>query len=362
MKNYTKKALSLLTLLIILVASIGLSYANDIDSAKYETLRKEKLIDAEQTVEFSNRSNDDIDSFFTEEELKLIEENYQKRLIQEEKDDMEVGNIVQSYSNAENIYSKAISIEKSDKIECMLEIIDILENKSLKIEISDKEKLISFLERYAPYSDNEILISYLKENTIQQFAMRSDNPLNYYPSSSIAYAYRNYDKAIIQNYPNLDLMGGDCANFVSQCLYIGGIATDKEWYIKKLNDKNPIPSSSEELDASWELADPSPWISATEFNTYWSRRALRTEELDATYVYNNQRTVYNKDFFKGDVVQILKKRLWYYRGYHTMLITSYKDRDFALTYRSRNRKDKTLNSIAEQYNSSDYKFKFFGLN
>ena len=48
-------------------------------------------------------------------------------------------------------------------------------------------------------------------------------------SKAVAYAhqyYENYNPA----YPNYNSSGGDCANFVSQCLYAGGLKQDSVWY------------------------------------------------------------------------------------------------------------------------------------
>ena len=52
---------------------------------------------------------------------------------------------------------------------------------------------------------------------------------NYNPSAAVAYAsqyWNNYNPA----YNNYNSVGGDCANFVSQCLYAGGIPQDGTWY------------------------------------------------------------------------------------------------------------------------------------
>ena len=57
----------------------------------------------------------------------------------------------------------------------------------------------------------------------------SVSAVNYNPSSAVAYAkqyWNNYNP----NYPNYNSSGGDCANFVSQCLYAGGIPQDGTWY------------------------------------------------------------------------------------------------------------------------------------
>ena len=46
--------------------------------------------------------------------------------------------------------------------------------------------------------------------------------LSYNPSNAVAYALK-YCKNYNNQYPNYRNMGGDCANFVSQCLIAGGM-------------------------------------------------------------------------------------------------------------------------------------------
>lgn len=55
------------------------------------------------------------------------------------------------------------------------------------------------------------------------------NAAGYNPSAAVEYAgkyWNNYNPA----YGNYNSVGGDCANFVSQCLYAGGIEQDGTWY------------------------------------------------------------------------------------------------------------------------------------
>ncbi len=52
------------------------------------------------------------------------------------------------------------------------------------------------------------------------------------------------------NYYNFDSLGGDCTNFVSQCLVFGKIQMDTSlmgWYYKSLNDRSPAFTGVEQL-------------------------------------------------------------------------------------------------------------------
>ncbi len=46
---------------------------------------------------------------------------------------------------------------------------------------------------------------------------------------------------------DFDLIGGDCTNFISQCLFYGGIEMNKDWYYKSLNDRSPSWSGVNEF-------------------------------------------------------------------------------------------------------------------
>jgi len=42
-------------------------------------------------------------------------------------------------------------------------------------------------------------------------------------------------------------LGGDCANFVSQCMLAGGVHYQDTWWIEKLNNSHPRPNNSSVL-------------------------------------------------------------------------------------------------------------------
>ena len=69
------------------------------------------------------------------------------------------------------------------------------------------------------FSDNTTLIHCHKSN-------------KYNPKKAIEYAQKWYDKHNPQ-YPDFDYKGGDCANFVSQCLHYDGLNMSKNWYCIK---------------------------------------------------------------------------------------------------------------------------------
>ena len=92
-------------------------------------------------------------------------------------------------------------------------------------------------------------------------------PVNENRALGIEYAKANYDK-FVQAYPNCNIMNGDCANFVSQCLLAGGQQHyTGNWKVYRKNGTYSTPTNVSQLDETWELCAPntSPWISAKEF-------------------------------------------------------------------------------------------------
>jgi hypothetical protein len=158
---------------------------------------------------------------------------------------------------------------------------------------------------------------------------------------------------------------GGCANFVSQALEAGGMSTDAQRSIIRKNTTYTwfaYPLNVPQLNYSWMLADPSPWISAREFNNYWSnRRYGYTYTATGAHVYSHQSEVFGLPYYTGDVVQILAKVYWWYDAFHTMMITGYGNSDYLLSYHTSPHLDSPLNTIASDYNSDSYQFKFFGM-
>lgn len=74
-----------------------------------------------------------------------------------------------------------------------------------------------------------LLIILLIISICTYFPSKTAYASGYDASKAIAYAhqyYENYNPA----YKNYNNAGGDCANFVSQCLYMGGLQQDSVWY------------------------------------------------------------------------------------------------------------------------------------
>ncbi|MCR4932939.1 MAG: amidase domain-containing protein [Lachnospiraceae bacterium] len=251
----------------------------------------------------------------------------------------------------------SMSMDKSDRILAMDFITQIYSD----VDSNEKTYLKSYIESYAPYSGKKELVLFCNKLSAKRFAVRG----TYSRLDAKNYALQYYN-GTNSSYPNLRYLGGDCANFVSQCLHAGGKSMSGSWYIYKRNSSYPSPKTVKELNSSWTVADPSAWISAKEFNNYWSSNST-------TYTYSVQdykekhKDIYKENIGIGDVVQLLKPVLWWYEGYHTMIIVGFNgvDSDFIYAAHSRDTNNSSIlkNICDDSANSyKNYQIEFFHIN
>lgn len=138
------------------------------------------------------------------------------------------------------------------------------------------------------------------------------------------YAKVNYNQAPI-TYPYfMSSFGGDCTNFVSQCLLASGVEFKGQWRIKKLNKNNQYIYNVNQLNDSWSLqqlsSGASPWISAEGFCDYWYFE-VPAFYCSGNYLLENYEYIFkNKDIGMGDVVQYMDS---WGNPEHTMYISGY---------------------------------------
>ncbi len=262
-----------------------------------------------------------------------------------------------------HLATSLISEDRKTVLDAIIECIDRLDNQQRRFvdmyffttsEALDCEKYTLLYEKYfLSIGNNEPKIE-------MRYVDDGGGAGGYSPSSAVYYANKYYLIFNTGTYPDLSKIGGDCANFVSQALYYGGMKMDNEWSIYKKNSTYLTPRSTTELDYSWILAQPSsPWISAKRFDVYWSNRSIGISTYSvSSYLSLSDKTP--QDIGKGDVVQILKKSGFAYYGFHTMLITNepiYSN--YTYTAHSSSRKNYNLTNALNTYNNSNYKVRFF---
>lgn len=221
-------------------------------------------------------------------------------------EDIKVADFLFRFNSDETIKDKVLSVERADKIYVMYLIKDIyhtIQNET------DQELLYDYLDRY-------VLGPEEREETIQEFIDEINKNNLDEGEFSIAYAYNgeyagnwaynNYNK-YSTNYPKFTgSFGTDCTNFVSQAMHIGGGKPKAgNWTITKKNSTYWVINSASQLNHSWTLTDPSPWISVKEFSKYW-RPKSKVHSFSSEHYRVNHKTIYERNIFKGDVVILHK--------------------------------------------------------
>lgn len=157
------------------------------------------------------------------------------------------------------------------------------------------------------------------------------NVRTYSRTNAVNYAqtyWNNYNP----NYPDWTPYGGDCANFVSQCLKAGGKpmtvgpATDFSYWFSSGNTANVNNVSS-------------TWRGADAFRHYWQVNATKYK------TFTSFSGAYNYGF-KGDAVTWLNSNG---RGFHTVIIAGYSNGDLIYSAHTANTFTDSLQAAAAQY-------------
>jgi len=268
-------------------------------------------------------------------------------------EDVKTGNILSKLYKAPSLFETAISLKKEDKIFIMKKIKDIY--SSLKNQ-SYQETLKGYLQRYAQNSNDAEICEFLNEiSTISTQAGTQYAILSFSGSSAATWAYNNYNQ-YNTNFPDMRDLGGDCTNFVSQALNVGGgMSMQGDWYCYKKNSTYPKPANTTQLNYSWTLADPSPWCSVTNFRSFLSSICSTIHLYSYQYYIDNHTSIYNSSIALGDVVLFHQGIFdWITWPSHAMIISQYDtvNHDFKLAGHSNERQAYPL--IDALNNNSSY--------
>lgn len=187
-------------------------------------------------------------------------------------------------------------------------------------------------------------------------------PVNRWNSLGVRYAEECYNKRTAC-YPNCSDIGGDCANFVSQCLLAAGKHINSDWYMDKKNNVYQTPAAgTTQLDASWDYTYA--WINADEFRKYWKENAVRTYACSGKKALEDMFGVYAQDYVAGDVIQYGDSFLGLETSTeHTMYITGYKTQivdgtlypSYTVTYHSSDTLNKPLTELYQKYSNKYFR-------
>ncbi len=166
-------------------------------------------------------------------------------------------------------------------------------------------------------------IGTIEKNNIFKNVYKNDN---YSRKDAADYAnkyYYDYNK----DYPNFgDNMyeGGDCANFISQCLYAGGMqwiminndyANAENWWCK--------PGAT---DKDGDTRITLSWKTTYGFKNHWQSRAAKYSSNTAASMKKNWSNWLN-ELERGDAIQLADKNS---NPWHTLIICDYAYKDFKL--------------------------------
>ena len=185
--------------------------------------------------------------------------------------------------------------------------------------------------------DAEISQAATSEKTDAILAARA----SYSGSAAASYA-RQYALSYNSNYPNYSLSGGDCTNFVSQCIYAGGIRmigtttspgtyeSTSNWYCKPIEVWHGNSSSI-------EYGVTTSWMRARDLKSFlWGTLGKSTATI-----YSASNLVSNCKV--GDVVQLVSLETG--NTYHSIIITTKTSSTAKFCGHSSNSLDKDVSQI-----------------
>lgn len=191
---------------------------------------------------------------------------------------------------------------------------------------------LSYVDSYIEAYEWQLLSKNMPDEKVNKkvSSLTAARTSSYEHSKAVEYAEKYYSD-YNTDYPDWRPYGGDCANFVSQCLYAGGKsmkgtpgstseATDwSNWFSKGSSTNTKNVSST--------------WRGANAFKSYWQNNATAYKKF--TKVDSDS---WNFGY-KGDAISLLNSNG---RAYHTMLIFDYDYPDFVLAAHSGSTKSALL--------------------
>lgn len=264
--------------------------------------------------------------------------------------DKKVSDLLSTYYQDATTSEEIVSVHRKDKINAMNKIMKIYDSVE---DEKTKELLLDYLDRYAigPNDINEEVLSFLDKKTEKEKPVELSAAYN--GEGAADWAYNNYD-SYRRDYPRFTgEFGSDCTNFVSQAIHIGGGKPKAgNWYVYRKNLKYWEINSAYELDYSWDLSDPSPWISVREFVKYWRTKSGVVFYLTEYYKKNHKKIYTTTDIDRGDVIIFYKGIANVFTVPTHAMINSKKDSknyDFKLAGHSNERQAYPLLKAIESY-------------
>lgn len=222
------------------------------------------------------------------------------------------------------------SIDRRERIARFLQLKLGIDEKSARDESLASQILLQLLREGNPMLldieyDAEIFISewcnedVCSEEAAHSAVSRGPGKNSFYDRAKAKAYIDTYWKNYNPAYPSFKQGGGDCANFVSQILYAGGMPwvddgipanykNSKNWYCKP---GATAKDSDRKITFSWKIA--------ASFKLHWIKRVDKHFMVDYSDVINSINDISDR-VYVGDVVQFC-----YSSGvpYHTLAVTGF---------------------------------------
>lgn len=168
---------------------------------------------------------------------------------------------------------------------------------------------------------------------------RSAKVSGYSASDAAAYAVK-WGEARNDIYPNYNLSGGDCTNFVSQCIYAGGfdmngssasvgtVESTSKWYCIYIKSTLGVR----------RYAVTTSWVRVSDFNTYLSSLVTKSTKTTLSSLISSCSA--------GDVVQLADKTTG--TPYHSIIINSKDSTTAHFCGHSKDRSDKDVKAYLKE--------------
>lgn len=251
-----------------------------------------------------------------------------------------------------NLTDIIMSIDVDDKVNAIQIIKGVYED----VNPQEQSLLYGYVERHTKGTNNQEANDFL-ETLNNKKAKEKENMFsiaaayNGTGAGNWAYSYYNYYSVLYPKFTGS--FGTNCTNFVSQAMHTGGgLPKQGDWTIRRKNTTYHVINSAAELDYSFELTDPSPWISVVEFSRFWKPKSTVRGATNAQYTTNtsNYRTQKVGDiliFHKGVAGVVTVPT-------HLMIITQVTASDYNLAGNSNERQAYPLKSAITAYSFIEF--------
>ena len=190
------------------------------------------------------------------------------------------------------------------------------------------------------------LYCYCKDDPVGQ--TDADGLESYNRCLAVGYAH-NWAKGRNKNYYSYSDRGGDCANYVSQCLFEGGIPMSEQWYSYRTNHHD-ILGILEALNHNWayDYDNSLAWRSASDLYNYLSDN-YSTGMVEVTndsdlelLIRNNNIRIGDTMFFDADADGIPN---------HATIISMVLDNEIGYSAHTESRSDEPIGTFFKQHPS-----------